>query len=278
VRVIPQGYDTDLYADAGVPVAGEGDPVRVCHTGTFYHGLRDPWQFFEAVRPFDPQDWTILFVGDTEALDQSRLRHVPRAVDLLRHRSVAECAELQKSGSLLLQFAHHSNQQVPGKLFEHFAARRPVLVVASVPDGPASRIVAPSRRGWVVRNESGAIRKELEALQRLHLCGRLEEGLGISSVPEFRWERRCELLEGLLEAVSANGCEDQATRRMQRSLASIRSQPGASGCLIGDEPLLEDEPEMLRRKRACSGFDRFPQKPFLVRVSFAPLGEEIFKT
>lgn len=208
VRVIPQGYDTDLYADAGASVSGGDGPVRVCHTGTFYHGLRDPWQFFEAVSPFDPQDWRILFVGDIEALDQSRLRHMPRAVDLLRHRSVAECAELQKSSSLLVLFAHHSNQQVPGKVFEYFAARRPVLVVASVRDDPVSRMVVQRRRGWVVRNESGAIRKELGALQRLHLCGRLEEGLDLSPVPEFRWERRCELLEDLLEAVSANGSED----------------------------------------------------------------------
>jgi glycosyltransferase involved in cell wall biosynthesis len=151
VTVIPNGADFDDSADLEYR---RGERFRITHTGSFF-GWRDPRPFLRALAGTDDDDVVARFVGDFRAADLEwahgldlgdRLQLEPFAP---RRRSL----ELQRDSEallLLLPDVGERGRDVPsGKLFEYFAARRPILA-AVPPDGTAAGLVREAGAGIVV--------------------------------------------------------------------------------------------------------------------------------
>jgi len=88
---------------------------------------------------------------------------------------------------------------VPCKIYEYFAARRPLLHIAGDNQDPAAELVFKYRRGLVVPNDPQAIRDALQTLHEWWLAGKLDAQFDLSPLEEFCLPRS---LEGLEEAVS----------------------------------------------------------------------------
>jgi glycosyltransferase involved in cell wall biosynthesis len=167
VTVIPNGADFDDSADLEYR---RGEQFRITHTGSFF-GRRDPRPFLRALAGAD--DAVVArFVGDFRAADLE-WAHGLRLGDRLQLEPFAprrRSLELQRDSEallLLLPDVGERGRDVPsGKLFEYFAARRPILA-AVPPDGTAASLVREAGAGVVVPpDDADALRASLDGLVR----------------------------------------------------------------------------------------------------------------
>ena len=138
------------FDPADFPEAGTGAPepgvLRIVHTGRIYPGRRDPSPLFEAVSQMDQaQDVRMVFLG-AEASSVAALaeRHgVTALVETHPHVPYAEALAAQRQADILLFMQWNDPQEqgnVPGKLFEYLAVRRPILGLGLEDGVPASII------------------------------------------------------------------------------------------------------------------------------------------
>ena len=172
---------------------------QIAFTGLL-HPSRPPYAFYEAAREIAGRaELRVALAGllDGHFQDDARrlgLEGVMRYVGRLGRR---ETIELQQTSHVLLSFGWAGGLQVPCKIYEYFAARRPVLHIAGDARDPAAALVLKHRRGIVVPNEPQAIREALGTLYDLWRAGKLDTAFDLSSLPEFCLPRS---LEGLEEA------------------------------------------------------------------------------
>jgi glycosyltransferase involved in cell wall biosynthesis len=151
VSIIPQGYDPKDFCP---PRPGVATPkFRITHAGVFY-GDRTPKYFLQALQRIvsDPAikgNIEACFVGNLhdehlELIKEMRLEEYVNTTGYLDHQHCVEY--LQASDVLWLML--NNDSQSPGKLYEYFGARKPVL--ACVNDGFLKQTVEETGAGIVV--------------------------------------------------------------------------------------------------------------------------------
>lgn len=143
LRTIPNGFDPEAFAGLPAPEGG-GSPgrVEIAHYGQLY-GLRSGRYLLEALallrrdRPDAFARLRVLFVGsiDGEAAfralaAQLRVEEAVAFAGTLPHR---EALARQRRSDVLLLLGPENREpelQVPGKLYEYLAARRPILALS----------------------------------------------------------------------------------------------------------------------------------------------------
>ena len=146
-----------LVARNGIPDWGPalprtaGGPFRIVHTGSLYMG-RDPADFFKALALYvrqsgvTPAQIQIELIGDARRyqgrsvvgmVEQAGLSEFVRFEDWLPHAEVRQ--RLWRADALLL-FAQGQPLQVPNKLYEYLAVRRPILAFVDR-EGESARIL-----------------------------------------------------------------------------------------------------------------------------------------
>ncbi len=154
VTILSQGYD---------PVDLEVRPqeklqmplkLRLCHTGTFYGG-RNPSTLFHALKNLLDRDARlrgrieVTLVGNVRTEDQKLvkklgLQNVVNFLGYLEHReSVTQIVSAD-----VLWFVLDNDYQTPGKLYEYFGTRKPIL--ASVVDGYTKQLIQESEAALCV--------------------------------------------------------------------------------------------------------------------------------
>jgi glycosyltransferase involved in cell wall biosynthesis len=132
-------FDPREYpASKSQPAAGR--PFSLAYAGAMY-GQRSPHVFFEGLRAFLDQTrltpeqfrfrWAGLISGINDLqqiLDRTRVRPYIDFLGLVPHRKALGCL-LASDAALVIQ-APNDNVHIPGKLFEAFGARVPLLAVA----------------------------------------------------------------------------------------------------------------------------------------------------
>ncbi len=178
------------------------DYFQIGFTGLF-HPARRPYSFYEAAREFAGRsDFRICLAGLVGEPFQSYSRRlgldpvIQNSGRLGRRQTI----ELQQSSHVLLSFGWPGGLQVPCKIYEYFAARRPILHIAGDERDPAAALVRKNRRGIVVANQPQDIRDALRTLHGLWLSGKLDEHFDLSPLDEFCLPRS---LDGLEEAFAA---------------------------------------------------------------------------
>lgn len=205
--VITDGFDGSRFSS----INGEAtERFRVVYTGIFYDGAREPLELFQAIASLAKdgpgRDIELVIAGE----EGDRYRKVidelgiSDRVSFLGHQPHDRVISLQKGASVLLLVGWSGGFQVPGKLFEYYAARRPVLAVRYDPDDVASRMVQSHRRGLVVDNRADEIGNALLRLHGLWKGGELERGFDLKERTEYTWERLAGSLEQVLKTVTAS--------------------------------------------------------------------------
>lgn len=205
--VITDGFDSTRFND----IAGEAtERFRIVYTGVFYDAAREPLELFRAIGLLADdgpgRDIELVVAGE----EPGRYREIISALGLgdrvrfLGHQSHDRAISLQKGAAVLLLIGWTGGFQVPGKLFEYFAARRPVLVIRHDHDDVASKMVDRQRRGLVVNNRADEIKESLTELHGLWKDDRLEQSFDLEERTEYTWERLAGSLEQVLKATAAS--------------------------------------------------------------------------
>lgn len=138
VTILPQGFDPMDFANH-TPPARKTRKMRITHAGIFY-GDRTPLYFLQALKKIVTDNPSLkshveaCFVGNfhdehMKLVKSLRLEELVVTTGYLDH---AHCVE-ELIGSDVLWLMLNNDTQSPGKLYEYFGARKPIL--ACVVDG-----------------------------------------------------------------------------------------------------------------------------------------------
>ncbi len=154
VDILPQGYDPqDFTGGAGhIPSTHK---MRVAHAGVFF-GDRTPEYFLRALKkvffehPETKGNIEACFIGNFHDQHFKMIQQLGLEADVMTtgYLDHLQCVKyLQTSDVLWLMLKNDS--QSPGKLYEYFGARKPVL--ACVPDGFISQTVEETGAGTIIK-------------------------------------------------------------------------------------------------------------------------------
>jgi len=148
VTIVAQGFDP---ADLDIPMVEQTGPrhkLRITHAGTFYGG-RNPESLFRALHSLfkaSPElrgRVELNFVGNTRKEDQTLVSKLglQNDVNFLGYLDHRVCIKHLIEADVLW-FVLDNDYQSPGKLYEYFAIRKPIL--ASVVDGYTKQLLGES--------------------------------------------------------------------------------------------------------------------------------------
>lgn len=192
IEVVPQGFDHRRAASPNVAVPFRSDRLNILFTGTLYASFRNPAPFLETVaRRSDVQLWIAgNLIGEFPAVSRSTSI---RTLGPLTH---AEVLDAQANADVLLSVGNRQADQIPGKIYEYFGAKRPILHLYSNEKDPGRALIGTFRRGWNAADDAESSDAVLDMLVDRWLDGSLEQGLDLESdhAERFSWRARAERL------------------------------------------------------------------------------------
>lgn len=225
VIVIPNGFDP-----ADFDRVDETDDVSsrfiISCIGKFYE-MADSGVFFRAYRRFsDQHNNTILrLVGwHSRAVHRSALsilkigswEHVERVGHLRAIR------EMRNSSALLANLPGEScDHWVPGKLYEYFAAGRPILLVGPV-KGMAADLIRGTRTGKVAGFDEEEILQALETLYSHWNCGPSAWNPDLTAIAQFDRRAQTKRLAHLFSEICSEQAADESDSRLTIDLHQAR--------------------------------------------------------
>ncbi len=170
VVTVYNGFDPDDFPLREERSFAPPDILRIVYTGVLYTDRRDPSPLFAAIQLMGDQGKSIrvdFYGADPVALRNMASRYgVLDQVGINDRVSYAESIDLQMNADVLLLLQWNDEKElgnVPGKVFEYIAARRPVLGLGPVGGVPA-RILRERDAGEVI-NEPALIAARLAEWQ-----------------------------------------------------------------------------------------------------------------
>ncbi len=180
VVIISQGFDPSDFTVAATERAPSANKLRITHTGTFYGG-RDPSVILHALKTLQEQVPTmqgkieLRFVGTMRKSDQVLVKKLGLQKDVVftGYLDHPDCVREVKEADVLW-FVIDNDYQTPGKLYEYFGSRKPII--ASVDDGYTKQLLNESGAAFCVppRDRQAHI-NVLKELVKLHREDRLPE-------------------------------------------------------------------------------------------------------
>jgi glycosyltransferase involved in cell wall biosynthesis len=198
ISLVPAGADLAACPASALQLK-PADRFRLVYTGTFYDRVREPFAFYAALQQVEDLDLEVVIAG--HVLAQHRDSFSRSRVTYLDYQQRSQCLALQKSADVLLFFGNVSASQLPSKLFEYFAAARPILSIDPLPHTRASQLIQTYRRGVCVPDEPEEIAKAIRELYIAWKEGRLRQAFDVSSLPQFSWEASGRALVRTVEAM-----------------------------------------------------------------------------
>jgi glycosyltransferase involved in cell wall biosynthesis len=210
-------FDPDPYESAESLASNS---FRMVYTGAVYPIFHQPIPLLRAMKRCAARGINLAIVGpDQESLEaEARKLQVPN-IEFCGWHPHREAIAQQKTASVVLLFGHRGGQQLPSKLFEYFAARRPILCIAADDDDVAARLIREQRRGMVVPNSEAAIAEALDKLLELHKGGILDASFDLDELPEYTPQRAVSELMRVLTAERS-----RQTPRHETELAAVAAR------------------------------------------------------
>jgi len=203
IEVIPQGFDGGEPRHAGPLPAFDPALLELVYTGSLY-SFRSIEPLVDAVARLEGVRLTIAsgqlpgYLGRALAEHPAKFRHLGFQPHL--------CAmAIQRSADVLVNIANDDPVQIPGKLFEYFHARKPVIHLTREGEDAVSRLLHASRIGWPTPAAWESVVARLRHAKDAKAAGRpLLEAPDWDSIESYRWDR---LAERWLQRVAEIGAD-----------------------------------------------------------------------
>lgn len=200
VVVIPMGVDYGIFKKATIKSA---DKFRILYVGEVYPGTRTVEPFMDAIRLFEKQKHKevieVNFAGRVtdEITRPIRRKQLWDTIKPLGFTPYDEIPGLLMGSDVLLFLGNQGGLQVPGKLFEYLAARRPILFIKGDEKDPSLQFLEHLNRGIIVNNRPEEIYGALVQFCDLYKTGTLDTAFNLAPVPGISWKERAEILSRL---------------------------------------------------------------------------------
>lgn len=191
IEVIPQGFDpgqqvTTLQVPAFNPAL-----LELVYTGSLY-SFRSIEPLVDVIARLNGVRLTVAS-GQCPAYFERMWSAYPEKFRYLGFQPHLAAMELQRQADVLVDVANDDPVQVPGKLFEYFQARKPILHLTWEQQDAASRFLDANRIGWSILPASAHLQAFLLQVQKTKVAGkRLLDDPDWSGIEPYRWERLAE--------------------------------------------------------------------------------------
>lgn len=198
VTVIPMGADYDQFKKVSID---RSEKFRILYAGTIYKN-QNIGPFLDAVKLLYEQgkldeDIEIIFIGNImdENMKLIESKHLQDKIQLMGFLPQDKIPHLLMGADILLLFGAQGGLQVPSKIFEYIAARRPILCVKGSEKDPSLRILQGLNRGVIVDNEKGNIYSGVIWLYNLYQKQELEKKFDLRERSDYSWENSVKELD-----------------------------------------------------------------------------------
>lgn len=149
---IYNGYDPEDVQDAKNRKVERDRPVSIVHMGAMYGGVRDPSLLYEAIRRagLRPKDVRVSYYGPSRAAIYPLAMKYGVSDFVTVGNPVPHQRSLKlerESDVLLLLQSPLDPRNVPAKVFEYFAVRRPILGIG-LDDGIPAKLIRERKAGF----------------------------------------------------------------------------------------------------------------------------------
>ena len=166
VETVYNGFDPDEYPVDYPRLSTSPKVLRIVYTGILYPERRDPSPLFSAIGLLgrDRGAIRVEFYGSDPATirEMAERANVTDCVEINNRIPYRQSLETQMNADILLLLQWNDPRErgnVPGKLFEYMAARRPVLAIGPEDGVPAKLL--KDRGAGVVVNDPAEIKEQL---------------------------------------------------------------------------------------------------------------------
>lgn len=203
IEVITQGFSHEELKWISPETT---DKFRIVYTGIFYK-TREPFVFFDALSSLKDiwKDLEVIIAGDMpndeyrQYAENKGLSEIVRFIGFVpRKRALS----LQKGASLLLLIGNGGGIQVPGKVYEYIASRRPILLIKMDSRDIASAVIERFKRGICIENDPQKVSESIVYLYNLWKNKRLDGEFNLEGVDEFSWDRLAKRLEEIIMEIT----------------------------------------------------------------------------
>lgn len=206
VDILSLGIDLEKY-ELIKPENRHDNKFRLVYTGIFYD-TQNPYNFFDALSDFCKiyNNIEMIIAGNIGSAYQNYISNLnlSNIVIFRGYQPYDKIIALQKSADFLLLFGSRGGYQCSQKIYEYFAAKRPIFVIKSDNRDVAGRLVKESKSGLVVKNDKAAINAGLERVYSLWRTNQIKYAFSFPSLREYTFEEIAKKLENILYEVSHN--------------------------------------------------------------------------
>ena len=202
VTVIPMGADYNQFKKVSIE---KSEKFRIMYAGAIYK-TQNIGPFLDAVKLFYKKqkldnNIKILFAGNIrdETVKLIESKHLQDKIQLIGFLPQDKIPALLMGADVLLLFGAQGGLQVPCKLFEYLAARRPILCIKGDEKDPSLRLQEGLNRGIIVNNKTEEIYSALTQFYNLHKKGTLDTVFNLAKIHGICWRDRVERLSRLCE-------------------------------------------------------------------------------
>jgi len=175
VRVVPNGFDPENYQGLQ---ARKSAKFSLVYTGTLYESHHRLEPLFQALRNLLDHDpdfamrFELLFYGSAtrylhNMIEKYHLGSLVIHKGEVTHKEALQ-AQCDAEALLLLDFAHHYEGLMSGKVYEYMYAGQPILGLGVAPGSELGQLIVNAKCGILCDNREKDIAKTLTALMKGH--------------------------------------------------------------------------------------------------------------
>jgi glycosyltransferase involved in cell wall biosynthesis len=154
IIIVSQGFDAEDFPTAGSEKRTRPVRMKIVHAGTFYAD-RNPGVFLQALanilqaNPKIRGRIEVNFIGTIREEDRQLVKRLDleSTVHFLGYQTHRDCVKFLVESDVLW-FVIDNDYQTPGKLYEYFGARKPII--SSVVDGYTKQLIIESNAAMCV--------------------------------------------------------------------------------------------------------------------------------
>jgi len=202
ILVVTQGFDLDFFKS--YKKTNENQKFTLAYTGSFYKEFRNPEELIKALKRLD-FDFELRLAGRLENF-LPHFKGIKKKVNYLGVLSHKKVLEVQVTSDVLIYLGNKLEDQVPGKIFEYFGSKRPILCIIQNEKDPMAKTVKALGVGEVCLNEEEEIYKALNRFYERWINNEIDSVYFYDEgkIKHFSWQNQAQKFLDFIKKFSKN--------------------------------------------------------------------------